>query len=205
MMGLSLEQAADTTAITQLVVRERESRDMGYWQRMRGCFHDDALINISWIKGDADAFVAGSIDMAARGMKAKHRLGPVLVTLNEARAVATLSGIIDIPTTLDGKEFTLSAHCLMLYRVEKRAGQWGLASFEVVYRRDELIPAIPGDTVELPRELLASFRPSYRYLSYSLHLSGYTVNNALAGEDQPATVQPLLQAAFAWAGLPMPD
>lgn len=29
-------------AITQLVVRERESRDLGFWNRMRGCFHADA-------------------------------------------------------------------------------------------------------------------------------------------------------------------
>ena len=119
-MTLSAEQSIDITAITQLVVRERESRDMGYWKRMRDCFHAEARINISWINGNADEFVAGSIDMAARGMKAKHRLGPVLVSLNTTRAVATLSGIIDIPTVLEGKEFTLSAHCLMVYRVEKR-------------------------------------------------------------------------------------
>jgi len=204
-MTLSAEQSIDITAITQLVVRERESRDMGYWKRMRDCFHAEARINISWINGNADEFVVGSIDMAARGMKAKHRLGPVLVSLNTTRAVATLSGIIDIPTVLEGKEFTLSAHCLMVYRVEKRDAQWRLMSFEVIYRRDELIPAIPGDTVDLPRELLASFRQSYRYLSYSLHLTGYQVNHSLAGEDQPETGQALLEGAFSWAGLAVPD
>jgi len=204
-MKLSSEQSIDITAITQLVVRERESRDMGYWKRMRDCFHAQARINISWIDGSADEFVAGSMDMAARGMKAKHRLGPVLVSLNDTRAVATLSGIIDIPTVLEGKEFTLSAHCLMVYKVEKRAGEWRLMSFEVIYRRDELIPAIPGDTVTLPPDLMATFRPSYRCLSYSLHLTGYQVNHTLAGEDQPETARLLLEGAFSWAGLPMPD
>jgi len=47
----------DIVAITQLVVRERESRDLGYWNRMLDCFHPDAEINISWIHGSAREFV----------------------------------------------------------------------------------------------------------------------------------------------------
>ena len=57
-------------SITQLVLSERESRDNGWWNRMADCFHPDARIRLSWIDGDADAFVKGSIDMARRGMKA---------------------------------------------------------------------------------------------------------------------------------------
>src|SRR6186713_2535617 len=121
-----MQNMNDTTAITQLVVRERESRDLGFWNRMRDCFHADSRVNISWFQGNGHDFVTASKDMAARGMLAKHRLGPVLVSLNDSRAVATVSGIIDIPTVLDGKEFTLSAHCLMLYRTEKLLDVWRL-------------------------------------------------------------------------------
>lgn len=199
-----MSYADDITAITQLVVRERESRDMGYWNRMRDCFHPDSEINISWFRGNGHDFVEGSRDMAARGMLAKHRLGPVLVTLNGERALATLSGIIDIPTEIEGKQFTLSAHCLMLYRVSKREGQWKLNSFEVIYRRDEFVPAILGQTANLPADLLASYRPSYRNLCYSLHLKGYTPNPDLAGEDRPETVQAILARVYQWLGLPVP-
>ena len=195
----------DITAITQLVVRERESRDMGFWNRMRDCFHDDSEINISWFKGNGPDFVTGSKDMAARGMLAKHRLGPVLVTLNGDRALATLSGIIDIPTVMEGKEFNLSAHCLMIYRVSKRQGVWRLSSFEVIYRRDEFVPAILGQTANIPADLLASYRPSYRNLCYSLHLKGYTPNQNLAGEDQPETVREILTRVYGWLGLPVPN
>jgi hypothetical protein len=216
----------DIVAITQLVVRERESRDCGFWNRMRDCFHPDSEVNISWFRGNGYDFVEGSKDMAARGMRAKHRLGPVLVTLGKEpqahgkepqahgkgpqaptgqRALASLSGIIDIPETLDGKDFTLSAHCMMYYRVEKRAGTWRLASFEVVYRRDEFVPAILGQTANVPVALLASYRPAYRNLCYSLRLKGYTPNNALAGEDRPDTVRDLLESMYSWLGLPMPD
>ncbi|MEO6187119.1 MAG: nuclear transport factor 2 family protein, partial [Steroidobacteraceae bacterium] len=78
--------AADITLVTQLIVRERDSRDMGFWNRMLDCFHPDALIDISWIRGNPQQFVEGSRDMAARGMQATHSLGPVLVALNGARA-----------------------------------------------------------------------------------------------------------------------
>ena len=72
----------DILSITQLVLIERESRDNGWWSRMADCFHPDARIRLSWIDGDADAFVKGSIDMARRGMKARHRVGPPVVRLN---------------------------------------------------------------------------------------------------------------------------
>jgi SnoaL-like domain len=195
----------DITLISQLVVRERESRDMGFWNRMRDCFHPDAIVSISWFQGSGPDFVTASQDMAARGMLAKHRLGPVLVTLNGERALASLSAIIDIPTLLQGREFILSAHCLMLYRAERRQGVWRLSSFEAIYRRDEFVPCIPGQTTDFPTDLLAGFRPSYRNLSYSLHLKGYRVDPDLPGEDRPETVRPILQKLYAWLGLPVPD
>lgn len=200
-----MSYADDIAAITQLVVRERESRDMGFWNRMRDCFHDDSEINISWFRGNGRDFVEGSRDMAARGMLAKHRLGPVLVTLNGERALATLSGIIDIPTEIESKQFTLSAHCLMVYRTSRRDGVWRLNSFEVIYRRDEFVPAILGQTATLPVDLLASYRPSYRNLCYSLHLKGYQPNHELAGEDRPESVQAILARVYHWLGLPVPD
>lgn len=195
----------DIVVITQLVVRERESRDMGFWNRMLDCFHPDSTVDISWFKGSGHDFVVASKDMAARGMSAKHRLGPVLVSLNGTRAVASLTGIIDIPLQLEGKDFTLSAYCLMLYRVEKRADVWRLASFECIYRRDEFTPVIFGQTAQLPEDLLATYRPSYRNLCYSLYLKGYTSNNDLPGEDRPETVRAILEDIHSWAGLPLPD
>ena len=204
-MNREMQDCNDITAITQLVVRERESRDLGFWNRMRECFHPDSKVNISWFQGNGHDFVTASKDMAARGMNAKHRLGPVLVSLNNNRAIASVSAIIDIPTIIDEKEFTLSAHCLMLYRTEKRLGAWRLCSFECIYRRDEFVPCIMGQTTDLPMPVLAQFRPSYRNLSYSLQLKGYTVNNELPGEDRPETVRGILQEHFNWAGLPIPD
>ncbi len=199
------EEATDITAITQLVVRERESRDLCLWNRMAGCFFEDSLVDISWFKGTGKEFVVASKGMYERGMRAKHRLGPVLVTRNGDRAVATLSGIIDIPQSINGVELTLSSHALFLYRVEKRSGEWGLMSFGAIYRRDELIPVTPGQSVTIAADELAGYRSSYRNLSWSLAQTGYAVNNDLPGEDRPETVAAIMQEIFSWAGLPVPD
>ena len=34
-------EAADVSAVTQLILRERLSRDLGLWEQMYDCFHDD--------------------------------------------------------------------------------------------------------------------------------------------------------------------
>lgn len=192
-------------AVTQLILSERESRDMGFWQRMAGCFWPDSVVDLSWFTGSGPDFVAASQGMAQRGMKASHRLGPVLVSLNGDRAVATLSGIIDIPQNIAGIAMVLSAHCLMIYRAECRDGEWRLASFSAIYRRDEMHPVIAGRIPEYDEALIATFRPSYRLLSWCLYLTGYTVNNDLPGTDRPDTVSAIFEEVFGWAGLPVPD
>ena len=197
----SLRQAADISAITQLLLTERECRDLGRWERMRACFHADSRVHLSWFTGTGPEFVDASIDMAQRGMLAKHRLGPVLVRLGAGRAVASLTGIIDIPHTLDGVEVQLSCYTRMLYGTERRDGTWRIHSFDAVYLRDELVPCIPGQVIRIAPEKLSGFRKPYRMLSYLLSLQGYSPNPHLAGEDRPQSWQTLERDLFGWAGV----
>ncbi len=195
------QQAADVSAIAQLVLSERESRDMGWWTRMAGCFHPDSRVRLSWIDGSGEDFVRGSIDMAARGMRAKHRVGPPVVRIRGDRAVATMSAIIDIPASMRGVEVQLSSHARFVYRVERRDGVWRIAFFDSIYLRDEMLPAIPGEVVPVKAEDVAPYRASYRLLCCLLSLTGYVPNQDLAGEDRPETVTALLGEAFGWAGI----
>lgn len=198
-------ESADITAITQLILRERESRDTWRWETMRGCFWPDSLVRVSWFRGNGPDFVTGSIDMAKRGVPAKHRLAPVLVTLAGDRAVASLVGIIDLPAKLQGVELTLSTHARFLYRAERRQQQWKIFGFDAIYLRDELTPAIPGQSVTIDANELKGFRASYRMLSYYLKTQGFAIDSTLAGEDKPETVEALNRELFTWAGLKVPE
>lgn len=205
--GLSMDlpnsvlEAADISAVTQLILRERESRDTGRWERMRDCFWPESLVRVSWYRGDGAGFVAGSVDMARRGVLAKHRVTPILVSLNGTRAVGAMPSIIDLPVKLHGIEFILSAHARFLYRAEKRSDDWRLMGFDAIYMRDELTPAIPGQTITIDPQSLEGFRPTYRLLAYYMSSQGYKVDPNLAGEDRPDLVAAMNNEVYGWAGL----
>ncbi len=196
-----LLDAADISAIAQLTLLERDCRDRGRWDSMLECFHPDSRVNLSWFKGTGADFVAASREMARRGVLAKHRLGPPLVRLAKDRAVATFAGVIDIPATVNGVEALLSSHARFIYRAERRAQTWKILGFDAVYMRDELVASIPGQSVRIPVEEVARFRPAYRMLSYVLNAQGYVVNPELAGEDRPDSVDALEAEVFGWAGI----
>lgn len=200
-----ITEAADVTAITQLILRERESRDLQRWNTMRECFWPESLVRVSWFRGSAFEFIAGSKDMAERGTAAKHRLAPILVRVNSDRAVASLTAIIDLPLHLNGIDATLSAHSRFLYRVERRNAEWRISGFDAIYIRDEIAPAIPGQVIPISPAEVGSFRPSYRMLSYYLKSQGFDIDSNLPGEDRPELVNALNREIFGWAGLSIPS
>ena len=170
---------------------------------MRACFWPDSVVRVSWFRGNGPDFVSGSIDMAERGVAAKHRLGPILVRLNQERAVDSLTATIDLPLELAGVQATLSTHARFLYRAERRTAEWRLFGFDVVYSRDELTPAIAGETIAIDPSEVKGFRSSYRLLGYHLKTLGFSIDSGLAGEDRPDLVDALHEELFAWAGLPI--
>jgi hypothetical protein len=192
--------AADVSAVTQLILKERETRDLHRWDEMRACYHPDSQVRVSWFRGSGADFVEGSIDMARRIVN-RHRLSPIHVRLWGRRAVATLSAIVEIPVRLQETEMVLLIYSRFVYRAEEREGQWRIISFDAIYLRDELTPAIPGHSISLDLGELRAFRPSYRLVAYVLSKQGYTIAPDLPGEDQPETIRPLMREIFDWAGL----
>jgi hypothetical protein len=195
----SVLDAADTSAITQLILRERESRDLGRWDEMRECFFGDSMVRISWFRGSGADFVTGSMDMARRKILAKHRLAPIRVVLSGDRAIARLVGIIDLPVQIKGVEMNLATYSRFIYRVERRNESWGIVGFDAIYMRDELTAAIPGQSVTIDPKEMQGLRASYRMLSYYLASQGYNIDSNLAGEDRPDTVAALTKEVEDWA------
>jgi hypothetical protein len=196
----SVLDAADTSAITQLILRERESRDLGLWEQMRQCFYRDSVVRLSWFRGSGTDFVTGSIDMAGRKIFAKHRLSPIRVVLSGDRAIARLVAIIDLPVQIKGVEMNLATYSRFVYRVERRSEAWGIVGFDAIYMRDELTAAIPGMSAAIDPREVQGFRPSYRMLAYYLTSQGYDIDANLAGEDRPDLVAALTKEIEDWAG-----
>jgi hypothetical protein len=196
--------AADITAISQLIVRERTSRDLGLWDQMLDCYHEDSVVRLSWIDGSGPEFVRRSKEMAARNVKAKHRLAPILVTLAGDRAIAQLGAVIDIPSKVRGKAVIFSSHARFLFRAERRQSLWRISGFDVIYERDEITPVIPGQVVTIEPQELKNFRPSYHLLAFCVMSAGFPVRNDLAGIDRPDLVEALTGEVYAWAGLTPP-
>jgi hypothetical protein len=139
--------------------------------------------------------------MARRQVLAKHRLGPIRVRLAGDRAVASLVGIIDIPTRVHGVEAMLSSQARFLYPAERRNGAWGLMGFYGIYMVDSISPVVPGQSIVIAPEELAGFRASYRMLSWVLSSQAYVVNHELPGEDRPESGEALFNELFDWAGI----
>jgi hypothetical protein len=197
-------EAAGVSAVSQLVLRLMVSRDLGWWEQMRDCFHDDSVVRISWIKASGPEFVRRSKEMAERKVQASHRLGPIFVTLAGDRAIAQLAAIVDIPFTLTGIAVMISSHARLLFRAEKRENVWRVSGFDAIYLRDEIAPVIPGQTIAIDPEVVKTFRPTYRLLAYCLASGGFPVPNDLAGIDRPDLVDALVREIYDWADLSLP-
>jgi hypothetical protein len=200
----ALREAADIVAVQQLILRERSSRDLGLWEQMRNCFHEDSTVRLSWIDASGPEFVRRSQEMAERNVKATHRLGPILVTLAGDRAIAQLGAIIDIPGKVRSVAVVVSTHARFLFRTERRSDVWRISGFDAVYQRDEINPVIPGQVVTIEPNELKNFRPSYQLLSFCLMSGGYKPRMDLAGIDRPDLVGALTREVYDWAGLVPP-
>ena len=194
----------DITEITQVVLRERQGRDRGWWAQMADCFHPDSRVTLSWFDGPGAEFVTRSEKMAEMGLRVLHRPSPPVVHVHGDKAVLELPLSAERRFLLKGVEADLASYTRLLYRLEKRESGWKILSLNAIYERDTLAPTIPGTTLDLDHEKLAQFRPSYRFVAYDISTTGRSMTADLYGDDQPEQVQALYRSAFEWLGrLPM--
>lgn len=179
---------SDTTEITQLILRERQGRDRGWWNQMRSAFRDDSTVRLSWFTGSGHDFAARSAEMSGRGDRAVHRMGPPVVRVNGERAHAETSASVEMQIHFDGVAAHLVSFTRLNYRLSKEAGDWGILSLDAVYERDTLTPALPGQQIVVAPADVADLRPSYALLSLHLRRQGYSVGTGQLGDDRPEEV-----------------
>lgn len=185
--------------ITQLVLKERQGRDRGWWEQMEACFHSDSLVNLSWFHGTGPEFVAQSRERVGKsGVRPVHRTSSPVVHLHEKRGIVELPVAAEVRSDIDGTEADLVSFMRLVYRVEQRENIWKIKSLDCIYERDTLTPAIPGTSLNIDLNVLRQFRMPYRCLAYQFSLRGTSVGEDLYGDDQPNRVNALYDAGFAW-------
>jgi len=100
--------------------------------------------------------------------------------------------------SFDGIEFDTFQYCRFVSRVIKTAAGWKLGSFEGIYQRDQMQTVDPRQPLPVDWDVLASLRPSYKFIGYTQVKRGYKVNPELLGDDRPDLLQAFYAREQAW-------
>lgn len=188
----------DAATVAQLVLRERQSRDRGWWDRWSDCFTADSVIDMSWFTGSATEFVRQTRLRSIDGVWGRHRLSPPAVHVNGDRAWAELPLAIEFHITVGGVDADLISYCRSQYRAQRVEGIWRIARITSIYEHDSLTPSIPGTTLDIDPAAFAAYRSSYRCLAWYLNQNGSGVAADLLGDDQPEAVTRQYQIENTW-------
>ena len=181
-----LQEQFDRTELFDLVRRERFARDQRRFEVMAACFHRDAYVRTSWYDGTGgDAYVAATRKWMSNTGNSKHWVFPAFAQVHGDRATVESPAMIFNRARLEGVEVDFKVFCRFFSRAVRQEGAWQLASFHVLFERDEMAPVLASDPLPVDRTLLDTMRPSYKFLSYIQLSRGITVNQDLLGDDRP--------------------
>lgn len=189
----------DRAAIADLIQRERAARDSAFWDEMAGYYHPDSWIEVAWFKGSGEEFVRlTKKNWRSSGNINFHDLGAAVVTLNKDRAIAEMACTLHGFYNRDGVDVTGTGYIRLLWRAKRLEGRWLIAGLRGLYIRDLLQPCNPNQRIVLDEEKLATYRPSYKFLTATLTYLGRQPTNDLPGVDRPETVTALREGELAW-------
>lgn len=195
------DDATDQTVATlfALVARERLARDTNDWTGLGACYWPGANVRVTWFDGSAEEFIDRSRESVRPGkVSGFHEIVPVRARVAGARALIESRGMVLLRPRVNGVECDLASWCRFVGGAEQRDGKWRLSFFDNIYVKDRIDPVIPGTRVAVDEELLAGFRPSYRWLSYTNQARGIPVPQDLPGDDRPELVAEFWQDKMRW-------
>ena len=188
----------DVTEVGRLVLRERQSRVRGLSAELLACFHEDATVETSWMRGSARAFAAGGAQRSAGSGTIVNRVGAPAVQVCGQRGFAELYSATTRWIPVNGVEAVLTSFMRLLYRAEQRQGAWKISAMSAVNEGDTLEPAVPGTDLGVDPVAVAGLRHSYRFLAYTRSLDGTAVSQDLLGVDRPDEVNAVYASVAEW-------
>ncbi|MFF1925982.1 nuclear transport factor 2 family protein [Streptomyces sp. NPDC058221] len=170
-------------------------RDLGEWERLKGLFHPDGRIEITWFEGPAYEFVDASARMGASSFRTKHLITAPVVTFSAdgTRAVSETNAVI-IGENVD-LHLGCNGHNRFIDRLEKRDGVWRISDRKSIY--DFGTFTFPAGIVDIDAEIVARYPREYAALAYLLEAGGFPVSRVFAtkGSDLERDIK---ESAFAW-------
>jgi pimeloyl-ACP methyl ester carboxylesterase len=150
-------------------------RDVGDWDSLRGLFHEEARITVSWFSGLAADFVDASARMGGSDFRTKHLIAAPAISFSPSgrRAVSETNAIV----VGENRRLSLGAvtHNRFIDRVERRAGRWGIVDRASIYDFSSFtFPLGIPETID--RDAVAKFPAEYAALAYLLEASGFPVH-----------------------------
>jgi hypothetical protein len=188
----------DVTEVSRLVLRERQSRVRGLSAELLACFHEDATVETSWMRGSARAFAAGGAQRSAGSGTIVNRVGAPAVQVCGQRGFAELYSATTRWIPVNGVEAVLTSFMRLLYRAEQRQGAWKISAMSAINEGDTLEPAVPGTHLGVDPAAVAGLRHSYRFLAYTRSLDGTAVSQDLLGVDRPDEVNAVYASVAEW-------
>ena len=179
----------DRVAITDVIMRERWSRETHNPEVATSCFIPDAWIEVSWFRGTATQFIESGKRPAAPDTVNFDSMSTPVIWIQEDRAISETSCAVHTVLNLDGTEVINISYTRLLWRVQRLKGEWLIAGLRSIYIRDTLQTCGPNQELKLDKTKLAGFRASYRYLSYVLMANGRPAYDDLPGVDRPESVE----------------
>jgi hypothetical protein len=175
----------DRTEIFDLVRFERLCRDQRDFSGMVACYVANAPVRTTWFDGTVEDFAEASRRKMTSGSQAKHWIMPARLEIAGARALVESPALIFDRLTFDGIEFDIFQYCRFVSRVIKTTAGWRLGSFEGIYQRDQMQTVDPRQPLPVDWDVIATLRPSYKFIGYTQVKRGYNVNPDLLGDDRP--------------------
>jgi hypothetical protein len=195
----AIRDLLDRQAITDLVRLERFWRDQCEWEKLADAYIDQSQVCTTWFLGTGREFALASKEMyEVRGARGKHMIWPAEVRIKEDRALCESPGTIYSRSLFHGVEVDLMSYARFHSMLVMTNTGWRLKSFMGIYQKDTMTPVNPAEQLPVDWQELKTYRPSYRFLCYSLSRRGYVVAQDLPGDDRLDIVEAYYERTQRW-------
>ena len=194
-----LQELLDREELFDVVRRERLARDRRRFEQMRECFHEDAFVSTSWYHGTgADSYVEATRKWMGNRQPGTHWVFPAHAEICGDRATVESSAMIASRPKLMDIEVDVEVICRFFSRAVKQDGRWKLLTFRVIFERDIMRPVNHSQILPIDQDVLATLRPSYKFIGYLQTSRGVKLNSDHLGDDRPEELEAFYAGERAW-------